>query len=429
MQQCYHSDIKIACAAGLLPPPARRSIPRSTRARWRSQDFGKLIQLPGVGGANQRLETIKEALARPELYRIIRALLAANRILRQALYSFKGAKQRLARARARIVSRAQRLCGSVRALYLRSLGITSQQIRHWQRHIEACKSSIYGLCRIRNPLQLARSEEQAIVRYAHNPAFKCWPLISIYFQMLEDGALYCGKSAFYRHCRALGLSRVFRSFRRKSPIGIRAESPGQILHADVTRLFLSDHRMVHVHVLMDNFSRCILAAVASFSASATLWRSILEGVLDRHAAILASPVDLIVDDGSENKGELAELTDSAPDRVRRLVAQKDITFSNSMAEAIHRMLKGQYIQGRVFTTLAGLQEAIDDAVKDYNSRCHGSLHGTRPLQAFHGEIPDRGRFSARIVAARALRIEENQKFDCRACKTQVISAHTAALQE
>ncbi|MBX7059956.1 MAG: hypothetical protein K1X75_17980 [Leptospirales bacterium] len=328
---------------------------------------------------------------------------------------------RLAKQKTRIVARAGMLCGSVRALYLRSLGTTSQQIRHWQRHIEACKSSIYGLCRIRSPLQLARSEEQAIVRYAHNPEFKCWPLISIYFQMLEDGALYCGKSAFYRHCRALGLSRVFRSFRRKHPIGIRAGRPGEILHADVTRLFLSDHRMVHVHVLMDNFSRCILAAVASLSASATLWRSILEGVLDRHAAILASPVDLIVDDGSENKGDLAELTDSAPDRVRRLVAQKDITFSNSMAEAINRMLKGQYIQERVFTTLDGLQEAIDDAVKDYNSRCHGSLHGTRPLQAFHGEIPDRCRFSARIVEARAIRIAENRKFDCRTCKTQVIS--------
>ncbi|MBX7059736.1 MAG: DDE-type integrase/transposase/recombinase [Leptospirales bacterium] len=267
------------------------------------------------------------------------------------------------------------------------------------------------------------------MRYAHNPQFKCWPLISIYFQMLEDGALYCGKSAFYRLCRALGLSRVFRSFRRKHPIGIRAESPGQILHADGTRIFIGDHRMVHVHVLMDNFSRCILAAVASFSASAVLWRSILEGVLDRHAAILASPLDLIVDNGSENKGDVVALADSAPDRVRRLVAQKDITFSNSMAEAINRMLKGQYIQGRVFTTLAGLQEAIDDAVKDYNNRCHGSLHGTRPLQAFQGEIPDRHRFAARIVEARALRIAANRNFDCKVCKSGEISAVTAPLPE
>ncbi|MBX7057000.1 MAG: hypothetical protein K1X75_02965 [Leptospirales bacterium] len=302
-----------------------------------------------------------------------RALLAANRVLRQALYSFKGAKQRLARAR--IVSRAQRLSGSVRALYLRSLGICSQQIRPGQRRIEACKSSIYQLC------------------------------------------------------RALGLSRVFRSFRRKHPIGIRAGRSGEILHTDVTRMFLSDHRMVHVHVLMDNFSRCILAAVATFPASATLWRSIFEGVLDRHTDILPSSFDLIVDDGSENKGELAELADSAPDRVRRLAAQKDITFSNSMAEAINRILKGQYIQERVFTTLAGFQEAVDEAVKDYNNRCHGSLHGTRPLPAFHGEIPDRHRFAARIVAARALRIEENSKFNCKACKSGENSAVTVALPE
>ena len=48
---------------------------------------------------------------------------------------------------------------------------------------------------------------------------------------------------------------------------------------------------------------------------------------------------LLVDDGIENKGYVCDSIESEEIKIKLLVAQKDILFSNSMIEAVNKRMK------------------------------------------------------------------------------------------
>ena len=99
----------------------------------------------------------------------------------------------------------------------------------------------------------------------------------------------------------------------------------------------------------------------------------------------------------------------------KVIAQKDVVFSNSLIEAVNRTLKDGYLKDKRFVSIGSLLEFIREFVRDYNKRPHGSLHGFRPLEVLHGEIPDKDRFSYDVREASLERREENEKFDCGSC--------------
>lgn len=290
-----------------------------------------------------------------------------------------------------------------------------QRLDYWMRYQKRCAQSLADLCRVRHPFQLVGGEIRKIREWLTREEYRSWPLVSVFLHMREQSALFCGLSTFYKYTRLLGFTRRRKRWRKPPRRGIRAAAPGELLHADVTHVWLYGGQKVAILHVIDNFSRKLLASVAMDSASAEQCLAVLVQVIQENAGVLQNPFTLLTDDGSENKGVFDQWALAFPDLVRKLIAMKHITFSNSMAEVAHHIIKGDYIRDHVFHTIEALQAFLDRSRADYNARPAAVHDGLSANAVFAGARPVLGRFQEDTRAARAARVSENQKIDCSAC--------------
>jgi len=101
-----------------------------------------------------------------------------------------------------------------------------------------------------------------------------------------------------------------------------------------------DNIKVYIYIVMDNFSRKILAYRASLSYSANLAFNCLKEAYENH--ILPNQpdwdVELMVDGGSEvNNATIDSYIKTIS--VKKIIAQQDVSFSNSMIEAVNKINK------------------------------------------------------------------------------------------
>ena len=119
-------------------------------------------------------------------------------------------------------------------------------------------------------------------------------------------------------------------------------------------------------------------------------------------------ISLIVDGGSENNNSpVSAFIEGKP--IWKFIAKVDLSFSNSMIEAVNRILKYQYIFRETIPGLEHLKSAIIKAINDYNNRPYYALFGLTPNQVYAGMLFDKAAYRERIVAAREARIEANRR--------------------
>jgi len=231
-----------------------------------------------------------------------------------------------------------------------------------------CVHSLLGLCKRIYPGQLAKTEINSINNYLLDLRFANWPLSSVYFQMMRDKAAFCSLSAFYKYARKRGITRT-KQVRHKdrNRKGLRAEFPLQILHADFTLLRMQDNTKVYFHFIADNFSRKILGWSASLKPDAITASQNLKAILETYS-FPKLPVLFITDDGSEKKGQTAELFRKYPEQIRHLVAQRDIVFSNSMIESVNKSMKYHHFFPQDFGCLEEALKKVPDLISEYNCR-------------------------------------------------------------
>jgi len=127
-------------------------------------------------------------------------------------------------------------------------------------------------------------------------------------------------------------------------------------------------------------------------------------------------IDLITDGGSENKGALENFVTMSHDHIKKLVAQTDISFSNSMIEAVNKRLKYDYLFTRDFLDFEETEKFLRFAIDEYNNKPHGSLYGLTPKEVFEGMIPDKDMFTERINQEAKKRKIINLNQDCFRCR-------------
>lgn len=163
-------------------------------------------------------------------------------------------------------------------------------------------------------------------------------------------------STFYRYARKLGISRQSIK-RKKHPKGIRASKPKQLFHIDVTILKLHNNIKAYIYVLMDNHSRYILNISASLEYKALHTFNNLKKGLKKHGVKhLLLKKELLCDGGSENKGLVNDLL--AEYTIKKLIAQKDVSFSNSMVEAVNKRIKHDFLHHRHFNNIDSLKKLL-----------------------------------------------------------------------
>jgi transposase InsO family protein len=206
----------------------------------------------------------------------------------------------------------------------------------------------------------------------------------------------------------------------KPRVGIRASASNEIWHVDTTLLRLLDGTRAYVHAIIDNFSRRILAWKVSLTfdpiATAELLLTAASGLVDEKPTLL-------VDGGVENyNSAVDELVASG--LLQRLLAQTDISFSNSLIESWWRSLKHQWLFLNTLNTVSRLDNLVRFYVDEHNARLpHSAFRGQTPDEMYFGtgdHIPED--LDAARKVARQSRMKLNRETFCPSCQQLVALA-------
>jgi putative transposase len=129
-------------------------------------------------------------------------------------------------------------------------------------------------------------------------------------------------------------------------------------------------------------------------------------------------IDLIVDGGSENNNTLVNVfVEKNRKNLQKLIALKDIVFSNSMIEAQFSLMKYNYLYRMKIETQNDLIKAMQFIDNDFNHiRPHSALNGATPDEAyFNSTILPKNQYLIETKEAKTIRIKENKSMKCAKC--------------
>jgi len=293
--------------------------------------------------------------------------------------------------------------------------ITINQFYAWKRIVN-CLLSPLEECHKQKPLNIAPSEIKTLKTFVQDEQYNDYPLYSIYYEMERHGKAFMSLDSFYKYARYFDDAVKRRKFKPKQKTGIRAVKPKEIIHADVCVFRPLDHTKIFIYLIVDNFSRMILGWKTSTEYKSEVMLDNLRYVYKKYFLENEDPLTvLLVDDGIENKGEVSIAIENQEINLKKLVALKDIYLSNSMIEAVNKIMKYRYLFRQDLLDFNHVQRYLETAVERYNNRPHYSLHGLTPYEVFHGKIPDKDMFKEQKQQAKVLRIAENKALACDNC--------------
>jgi len=203
----------------------------------------------------------------------------------------------------------------------------------------------------------------------------------------------------------------------KPKVGIRASSANEIWHVDTTLIRLLDGSRVYLHAVIDNFSRRILAwrVDGTFHPGVTA-----QLLLDASQSMVTGKPILLVDGGVENfNSAVDKIVESG--LLKRVLAQTEITFSNSLIESWWRVLKHQWLYLNNLDTVSTVRKLVAFYVEQHNTHLpHSAFRGQTPDEMYCGtgaEIPQQ--LEASRLAARQSRMKTNRAQTCQTCEELV----------
>lgn len=103
--------------------------------------------------------------------------------------------------------------------------------------------------------------------------------------------------------------------------------------------------------------------------------------------------------------------------IQKLIAGKEIRFSNSIVEAQNKIIKYHYLFKHNFADIQELRKLLDWIIEDYQyRRPHHSLKGLTPYEAFSGIAVPREQWKKQIEEAKKVRLQENASIPCEMCE-------------
>jgi hypothetical protein len=111
--------------------------------------------------------------------------------------------------------------------------------------------------------------------------------------------------------------------------------------------------------------------------------------------------------------------------LKRLLAQTEIDFSNSLIESWWRTLKHQWLYLNSLDTITTLEKLVGFYVDEHNTRLpHSAFRGQTPEEMYFGtgaHIPEQ--LEAARLAARQARLRVNRQITCVQCEPLTVLAN------
>jgi len=295
------------------------------------------------------------------------------------------------------------------------VGLTRGRYHSWINREKLCQLDDRPSCARRRPGRLTFNEITAIGDMVESSDHRHMSVRALALHAQRTGRVFAHPITWGRLIRERGWRRPrLRIYPAKPKVGIRASRPNQYWHIDASILRLVDGTRVYLHAVIDNFSRRILG----WRVEQRLNPLNTFEVLSDAAAKIDGPAiaDVVMDAGVENlNGTVDGLFDSG--HLRRVRAQVDVTFSNSLIEAWWRSVKHQWLYLHQLDSIATVRRLVGFYVQQHNAVMpHSAFNGLTPDEVYFGKTDDASlTLTEGRASARAERLKANQAASCPAC--------------
>ncbi|MBN2193513.1 MAG: DDE-type integrase/transposase/recombinase [Polyangiaceae bacterium] len=422
-----HRIRELVCVTGDLTLARALGVPVRTAQSWLRRGTPEVVSLEdgGDGAPALRLAETLAQLARLE--GDVRRLRAVVRLLATVIGVFglqlngqrlpDGAQKLALLAALQRVARTASLTTA-----LRLVGLSATRYRSWRRRSVLCELDDRSPCPRRRPSRLTASERAAMKDFVTGEEHRHMPLRALALHAQRAGRVFAHVSTWARLVKERGWRRPrVRVHPTRPTAGVRATRPGELVHIDVTLIRLLDGTRAYLHAVIDNYSRRILAWKVAAKLDPANTCAVLAGAAQEIQALRdagAGPVETQVyaDSGVENVNrDVDALLETCP--LRRVLAQVEVAFSNSMIESWWRSLKHNWLFLHSLDSVAAVEKLVAFYVEQHNSvMAHSAFRGATPDEVFfgHADAVEPGLVEARRKA-RADRIAWNRALECNQC--------------
>ena len=395
----------------------RVGVPRSTASGWLRKESIPVISADVSSRTKKDLEA--EVLKLREKLRLLTVL------LRAVVALVKATGLDLVRTRIpdsadkrRIMRAVERASNSrERRRILKLIGLSSARYHSWQRSELGCELDDQSSCPSSVPSRLTTDEITEIREMATSPEYRHVPTGTLAILAQRLGRVFASPTTWYKLVRERNWRRPrLRVHPAKPKVGIRARKPDEMWHIDMTLIRLLDGTKAYLHAVIDNYSRRILGwrIANSFDPGNTI------AVLRDASKDSENKNDIptvMTDAGVENVNkDVDELIDSG--FLKRVIAQTELNFSNSMIEAWWRVLKHQWLYLNSLESVSKVEQLVRFYVEEHNSHLpHTALKGQTPDEMYFGSgeaIPEE--LQKRRRQAQIERLEQNRALSCGICQ-------------
>ena len=412
-KQYDHRLRRLIQKTGDLDLAVRYGVPRSTARGWLKQASTDVVSI-------DVLDMDAEALQREVLYlrRRITRLLA---LLHLVVVAIKVAEFSFDRVRIPEGARKQRLLRAIQRTrthlplreVLKLIGMSSTRYHAWLGKQE-CGLDDQPCCPRSTPQQITREECLVIRDMVTADEYRHVPTGTLARLAQRLGRVFASPTTWYRLVRANKWRRPRQRVHPAKPtVGIRATRPNEVWHVDTTLIRLLDGSKAYLHAIIDNFSRRVLAwRVNDTFIPAVTGELLIEAARE----IEDAKPQVLVDGGVENYNTAVDkLVDSG--LLKRILAQTEIRYSNSLIESWWRVIKHQWLFLNTLETAASVKKLVAFYVEQHNSHLpHSAFKGQTPDEMYFGTgdgIPKK--LEEAKLQARELRLKSNRERNCHVC--------------
>lgn len=392
----------------ILDTSTKASIPRSTRHYWQTVSIDEYIGFELDQVWDER-RLYMQALMKSNFYfQLCKSMYVLFECYKGIIFSSQYSKKMI-RSNKSIISKAYKYAcrHSSKKLVSKFIGIPFQRINSWN-NTSKCVKSVFNSCMVKHPSQLSVREYGILKGVLTDERFEALPLSYRWAQLVRTSPVAIGISTFYKYAKVFLVERcqyIKPSSNVESP---KAGAPFRILHMDSTVVKAFDGSRIYIHFIMDNFSRTILSATASYSAKSGAVAENLKAVLHKYGLVHARDLQIFCDDGPENNGAVNVLLDSL--KVEKVIATYKHNSTNNMIEAFNKKFKRFVIYDKVFDSLESLQKLLPELVEYYNNLYQPVLQKRSPNEVLTGTKPID--ITQQMAEAKIIRRQENKESCC-----------------
>ncbi|MDB4680133.1 DDE-type integrase/transposase/recombinase [Planctomycetaceae bacterium] len=296
---------------------------------------------------------------------------------------------------------------------LRVIGLSHGRYHEWNR--DECGLDDLPSCPRSSPHQLTALEMRTIREMVTSDEYRHVPTGTLARLAERLGKVFASSSTWYRLVRIHKWRRLRQRVHPAKPkVGIRAAQVNEIWHVDTSLIRLVNGSRAYLHAVIDNYSRRILAwrVLDHFEPGVTA-----QLFLDASKSTVSGTPTVLVDGGSENyNAAVDEVVESG--LLKRVLAQTEIVFSNSLIESWWRVLKHQWLFLHELDSAQTIEKLVAFYVDQHNTHLpHSAFRGQTPDEMYFGtdeDIPQQ-LHESRLMARRS-RLEANRAQSCRMCE-------------